>query len=296
MVLVHGHYEPGSGGGIWTTINRVEGVTEDQPIMSYTGNALRDNATTPNIVETFSNFLVNEAAVSCEKVVVSNCGKYIYVKLNGGYYFPNSNNPIQFTLKYGADKDSATTLSKDTDYISKYSYSTDGNDVDIYFSRTSTPVLTEGNKYFIEVNSNGILDYAGDAVDSVNCEGTPSATAESTVAPTVKYNSAEKSLLLDFSDDSGLEGRSKACLLTVSEGGKEYRLRGKMRISKRDPNIGDILLTNENFSFDADTFNWSGATISFSRDVHPNADVGDSIIFESGKPYEGFGATTITVI
>ena len=255
--------------------------------ISYTGNKLRDIATTPNEVIELNNESVSEATVSIPKdnVFVSHNGQYINILVNKSLDFDVSTERFDLDLKYGEQIENAKILEKDKDYSFTYSYRNDGSSMDIYVKLNSVPQLIAGGKYFITFITNGSKDFAGDTVDNIEVQGIPSATAESSVIPTANYDTNGKKLVLSFPDDCGLEGDVYACFFKINNADKEYILRGQCWYREEDDSL---TLTSENFPFDPETFDWSSAKISYSLDIHLEASVHDYLIFKSGMPYEGF--------
>ena len=226
---------------------------------------------------------------------VSGNGQYVHVAVDHSYFFADSENDWLLTLKYGTDSDSASAVNA-SDYDLGYSYACDGTWVDIYFVLGSAPTLDPGKKYFVDIDSNGLKDYAGDAIAALSANGAPQNEGNSVTISAVTYDSAGHTLTIDFDGDPGLTSNGYCCLFTLKAAdGTEYTLRGNTFLDFDNVHgKSSIVLDESAFPFDADEFNWTGAQIKYSLDNHPSANSYEVFSFPSGMPYSGFDYITIT--
>jgi len=247
--------------------------------ISYEGTALRDNATEPNRVEPMTNREVLMANISVDRVDVSHNGQYIALYLNVSPYIEKKSS-FTFTLKYGADSSSA----EDVDFEENWSVAHSGSNMEVKFKLKDEPGLTDGYKYFISFDPGKAKDFAGDDIPVINAVGEPSEVAEAEVIPTAQYDQSQNKIILEFPEDNGLQSSTiSACFFTMTVNNQDYILRGHVYF---DGNT--IKLDSDNIPLDLDSIDWDNVSISYSLDVHPNADTWDYLTFTSGAPYLGF--------
>ncbi|QOX65359.1 hypothetical protein FRZ06_19365 [Anoxybacterium hadale] len=260
--------------------------------------ALQDEATVPNLVEAFDATAM-DAKLAAKGSSISSTGKYISLNIENSLYFwdDDEGNGFDITVKYGDDEESADFIDQDF-FDVNYSFRTDGSDM-IYFIELhddSIPRLNAGGKFFITLEPQAdAVDFAGNAVTEVlTFEGAPRET-EAGVVPTAHFDASEKVLTLFFDEDHGLADKFfAACLFQIQSEGKTYILRA---FTSLDADSGTIVLSDaeHNLPFDAERFDWEGATISFSLDLHPDIQVYQRLNYDSGMPYQGFDNLAISV-
>lgn len=260
--------------------------------ISYDGTALRDIATVPNEVKPIDSEPVYTAGLSVDSVDVSYNGQYISVKVNNSVYMEESKT-LNVILKYGADASTASTLIEGTDYIKDWSSYADGSRMSINLKLVNEPVLTEGHKYFIIIDANGMKDYAGDDIPVIEAIGVPEKMPENEIIPEAVYNSDENEIVLTFPEDISLESSTlAACFFTLTVDGCDYILRD---YTYYDIYYRAIRLTQDNIPLAMDSVDRQNAKISYSMAAHPGAGAWDYLILSSGMPYQGFTDVSITV-
>lgn len=270
--------------GVGTVVLNVAGIEDIIGLtITYTGTSLKDTAVAKNSVYPITNKTVYDATISVspDEIYVSSNGQYINIDIDKALFFEPGRDNFIIALKYGSTVDPGTLLEE---YELNWSYSNNGSSMQISIKLNEEPILTDGYKYFITIDSNGLNNYAGDSDGVINVEGTPSEVVESSITPTAVYDSAYEMLTITFPLNNGLlDNGVYGCFFKLTSGGKEYILRENTWFD------GDNLFINSSsFPFDQTTFNWTGATISYSLDVHPEASIHDCLTFKSGMPYEGF--------
>ncbi len=280
-------------GTVKLTFNEPITLTDSLEV-SYTkppsGNAIQDNATTPNKVMGISNESVNTVNMTVKSVTVSNDGQYLFVITNAVPWMTN----FDISVKYGANAGSATSISSN-DYTENSWYSTNGSGAGYYIIRNTVPSLTSGHKYFVTLTPfAGAVDYAGDTVTApLTAEGTPGNEAV-IAAPTAVYSSNAQTLTLTYPSDLALEGDSFSCFFTVTNGIVTYNIRHMIYL-RQDSNT-TLTFSTDKINFIPEDF-WSDATISYgyTAATHTWQNANDIFTHPSGKPYEGFSNVRITV-
>ncbi len=267
-------------------------VYYDQPFL---GNALQDNATTPNKVESimdgqWQDNTINAVDLTVKSVAVSNDGQYLHVRTNATPWVGS----FDLTLGYGADASTATVID-DNSYTENSYYGTDGSFAGYYIKLNDVPSLTPGHQYFITLTpTEDAKDYAGDAI-TVPIKGAGAPGMEAAIAaPTAVYSSSEVTLTLTYPSAPQLEGNCFACFFTVTNGNVTYNLRDMAYLE--GDNNDKIIFPNDRIGFIPAAF-WSGAAISYgySPTTHTWQNAHDIFTYPSGKPYEGFSDVNVTV-
>ncbi len=277
--------------------------SEQECKLWYEGTSVKDTAENTLTARAEAKALtVEPSTVTVDEATSSQDMKHIEIVTSKMFLFSelhsNTHNKNDwYTVKYGTDWESAKEVTvSHTDWI----HPNDGRDGEFCFEISNPPAAISGGKYFVELKCNGWKNSCFDACDgNLKTEVTRLEKAESPT-PTVKYNASSKEITVDFGsheikgDHMGAYSGPACRFFITAQNGAKYKLRDNTGSNWMDENC--IKYGEKAFPFNLATFNWEGATLSYSRAIHANeCAYFDELHTADGNIYEGFSNVSITV-